>query len=148
LCLPAAPAVALFPGAVDFLKIVRDRGLRCVVLSNVQVRGAAEYWRDFEDLGVAHLIDGVVTSLEVGYRKPHPAMFEAALRETGCPADRCVMVGDSEVKDIEPALALGMRAIRVAIEEPAPASSAAHAVATSLAEAASTIAAWTRPSPR
>jgi HAD superfamily hydrolase (TIGR01662 family) len=107
-------------GAVDFLQMIRDHGICCVVLSNVQVRGAAEYWSDFHDLGVAHLIDAVVTSLEVGYRKPHVAMFKAALREADCEADECVMVGDSEVKDIEPALALGMRAIRVTIEAPAP----------------------------
>jgi putative hydrolase of the HAD superfamily len=147
LCLPAALTVALFPDAVDFLQMVREHGLRCVVLSDVQVRGAEEYWRDFADLGVAHLIDAVVTSLEVGYRKPHPAMFEAALRETGCPPDMCVMVGDSEVKDIEPALALGIRAIRVAIEESAPASSAAQAVVTSLVDAGRIIEAWTDISP-
>jgi HAD superfamily hydrolase (TIGR01509 family) len=145
LCRPAALTVPLFPGARDFLQIVRDHGLCCVVLSNVQVRGAAEYWRDFHDLGVANLIDAVVTSLEVGYRKPHAAMFQAALREAGCQADECVMVGDSEVKDIEPALALGMRAIRVAIEAPAPSASAAHAVATNLADAGATVAVWTKP---
>jgi FMN phosphatase YigB (HAD superfamily) len=144
LCLPVAPAIALFPGAVDFLQIIRDCELRCVVLSNVQVRGSAEYWRDFADLGVAHLIDAVVTSLDVGYRKPHPAMFEAAVRDAGCSARMCIMVGDSEVNDVEPAVALGMRAIRVAIEEPAPAASAAHAVATSLSETGATIKSWLR----
>jgi HAD superfamily hydrolase (TIGR01549 family) len=103
-------------------------GLRCIVLSNVQVRGAAEYWRDFNDLDVAHLIDAIVTSLEVGFRKPHPAMFDAGVQRAGT----CVMIGDSEVKDIQPAVGLGMPAIRVAIEVPPPASSAAHAVVTSL----------------
>ena len=42
------------------------------------------------------------------------------------------MVGNSQVNDVLPAARLGMRAIRVAIEEPAPADSAAHAIATSL----------------
>ena len=75
-------------------------------------------------------------------------MVDAALRETGCPSDMCDMVGDSEVNDIEPALSLGMRATRVAIEEPAPTSSAAHAVVSNLADAGRIIAAWTKPSPR
>jgi hypothetical protein len=44
---------------------------------------------------------------------------------------------------IQPALAMGMRGMRVAIEEPPPASSAAHAVVSSLAQARSTLAAWT-----
>jgi putative hydrolase of the HAD superfamily len=143
LCAPAVPGVSLFPGAVDLLEFVHDLGLRCVVLSNVQVRGAHEYWRDFVDLGIAHLIGAVVTSLDVGYRKPHAAMFEAAVREAGCAPSACVVVGDSEAKDIQPALAMGMRAMRVAIEEPPPASSAAHAVVSSLAQARSTLAAWT-----
>src|SRR5207245_4602727 len=115
LCAPASPGVALFPGAREFLEALRALDLRCVVLSNVQVRGAAEYWRDFADLGVAHLIDSVVTSLDVGFRKPHPAMFEAGVQLAGCAAGACLMVGDSEVTDIRPAVGFGMRAIRVAI---------------------------------
>ena len=143
LCAPASPGVSLFPGAREFLEALHALDLRCVVLSNVQVRGAAEYWRDFGDLGVAHLIDSVVTSLDVGFRKPHPAMFEAALTAIDCPAAACAIVGDSEIKDIAPAVALGMRAIRVAIEEPPPLRSGAHAVVTNLAEARLIVAEWT-----
>ena len=142
LCAPAAPGVALFPGAREFLEAIRGLGLRCIVVSNVQVRGAAEYWRDFNDLDVAHLIDAIVTSLDVGFRKPHPAMFEAGVQLAGCAAGACLMVGDSEVKDIQPAVGLGMRAIRLAIEAPPPASSAAHAVVTSLSQAGSILTEW------
>jgi FMN phosphatase YigB (HAD superfamily) len=142
LCGPAVPGVALFPGACELLETIHGLGLRCVVLSNVQVRGAAEYWRDFDDLGVAPLIHAIVTSLDVGFRKPHPAMFEAGLREAGCPAGACLMIGDSEFKDIQPAVGLGMRAIRVAIETPQPATTAAHAVATSLSQAGSILMEW------
>src|SRR6266568_4264805 len=116
LCVPAVPGVALFPGARELLETIHGLGLRCVVLSNVQLRGAAEYWRDFDDLGVAHLVHAIVTSFDVGFRKPHPAMFEAGLRLAGCAAGACLMIGDSEVKDIQPAVGLGMRAILVAIE--------------------------------
>jgi FMN phosphatase YigB (HAD superfamily) len=132
LCAPAVPGVRLFPGAAELLAALRGLGLRCVIVSNVQVRGALEYWRDFTDLGIGHLVDAVVTSLDVGFRKPHPAFFEAAIREAGCEPAVCVMVGNSEANDIRPAIALGMRVIRVAIEEPPPSSTAAHAVVTSL----------------
>ena len=57
----------------------------------------------------------------------------------------CLMVGDSEVKDIQPAVGLGMRAIRLAIEAPPPASSAAHAVVTSLSQAGSILTEWAAP---
>ena len=142
LCAPAVSGVALFPGARELLETIHGLGLRCVVLSNVQVRGAAEYWRDFDDLGVCHLIHAIVTSLDVGFRKPHRAMFEVGVRLAGCDAGACIMIGDSEVKDIQPAVGLGMRAIRVAIETPPPASSAAHACVTSLSQAASMLKEW------
>lgn len=142
LCAPAVPGLALFPGARELLETIHGLGLRCVVLSNVQVRGAAEYWRDFNDLDVAQLIDAIVTSLDVGFRKPHPAMFEVGLRVASCAAAECLMIGDSEVKDIQPAVGLGMRAIRVAMEVPPPASSAAHAVVTSLFQAGSILREW------
>src|SRR5919199_399022 len=136
-CAPALPGIALFPGARELLEAIRELGMRCVVLSNVQVRGAEEYRRDFADLGIAHLIDAVVTSLAVGSRKPHPVMFQAGLEAAGCLPAECVIVGDSEVKDIEPARRLGMRTIRVSIEEPPPAATCAHATATSLRQAQS-----------
>jgi len=47
ICAPAVPGIALFPGARDLLESIRDFGMRCVVLSNVQVRGTDEYRRDF-----------------------------------------------------------------------------------------------------
>jgi len=113
-----------------------------VIVSNVQVRGALEYQRDFADLGVVHLVDSIITSLEIGFRKPHPAIFKAAILEAGCNAAECVMIGNSETNDIEPALQLGMRAIRVAIEEPPPRTSAAEAVLTDLGAVGQLIARW------
>ena len=62
--------------------------LRGVVVSNVQVRGAREYWRGFADFGVADLIDAIVTSLDVGYRKPHPAFFVGRHPRRAVPARR------------------------------------------------------------
>jgi FMN phosphatase YigB (HAD superfamily) len=113
-----------------------------VIVSNVQVRGVLEYRRDFTDLGVAHLVDAVLTSLDVGFRKPHRAFFEAAIGEAGCALTQCVMIGNSEPNDIQPAVALGMRAIRVAIEESPPTWSAADAVAINLQSVLDTVSHW------
>ncbi|MCR8550937.1 HAD-IA family hydrolase [Salipiger sp. P9] len=44
--------------------------------------------------------------------KPHPAMLEAALSETGVPAKRAVMIGDTSF-DMEMARAAGMLAVGV-----------------------------------
>jgi FMN phosphatase YigB (HAD superfamily) len=142
ICAPAVPGIALFPGARELLERICALGKRCVVLSNVQVRGADEYWRDFVDLGVAHLIDAVLTSHDVGFRKPHPAMFRAGLAAARCAPAECVMVGNSELKDIEPARRLGMRAICVAIEEPPSATTRAQASVTSLCQVQFVLSEW------
>jgi HAD superfamily hydrolase (TIGR01509 family) len=143
MCLPARSLVKLFPGAAELLDSVRGAGLGCVIVSNTYWRGGEAMRRDFEALGVAAPIDAIVSSADVGYRKPHPAMFEAALAAAGAPPAACAMVGNSESKDVLPARRLGMRVIRVAIEEPKPASSAADAVTDSLEEVARLLRAWT-----
>src|SRR6266850_689536 len=60
-------------------------------------------------------------------------------RDAGVPAERCVVIGNREENDIEPALALGMKTILVHPDDPKPASSRAHAVATDLWECASVL---------
>jgi HAD superfamily hydrolase (TIGR01509 family) len=142
MCLPAGHWLKLFPGAAALLRAVRQAGLACVVVSNAFWRGADAYRRDFADLGVADEIDAIVSSLDVGFRKPHPAMFEAALAAAGASPAACAMVGNSESKDVLPARQLGLRTIRVAIEEPKPTGSQADAVTGSLEEAARLLLAW------
>ena len=142
LCEPAVLRLQLFPGARELLLTIRELGFRCVILSNTTFRGAAEYGDDFVDLGVGELIDRIVTSMDVGYRKPHPAIFAAALTAGGCAPDACVMVGNSELNDIQPAKLLGMRSIRVAIEEPPPQTTAAEFVGATLSDVSSTLRRW------
>ncbi|HZD67353.1 MAG TPA: HAD family hydrolase [Actinomycetes bacterium] len=142
MCLPARGLVRLFPGAAELLRAVRRAGLGCVIVSNTYWRTGAGMRRDFEDLGVAGEIDAIVSSADGGFRKPHPAMFEAAMAAAAAPPAACAMVGNSEPNDMAPARRLGMRTIRVAIEEPKPTASEADAVTDSLAEAAGVLRAW------
>ncbi len=44
----------------------------------------------------------------MGYRKPHPLVFESALRQLDLQPDQAVVVGDSYEWDIVPAASLGM----------------------------------------
>jgi HAD superfamily hydrolase (TIGR01509 family) len=124
------------PGARDLLWTVRDLGLKSVITSNTYWRDAQSYWDDFDKLGMADLIDGVVTSNDAGRLKPHPAIFEMAMRVTGVPAERCVVIGNREENDVEPALALGMRTILVYPDDPKPQRSRADAVVPGLRECA------------
>lgn len=61
--------------------------------------------------GFFDVMQTVVVSSEEGYRKPHPALFEKAMRELCVPAGECVFVGDSPYHDIGGAKALGMGAV-------------------------------------
>jgi FMN phosphatase YigB (HAD superfamily) len=120
------------PGAKELLEAIHDLGLRAVIASNTYWRDADSYWDDFRALGMAHLIDGIITSVDAGNLKPHPAVFEMAMRWAGVPADRCVVIGNREDNDIVPALALGMQTILVYPDDPKPSTSHAHRVAPDL----------------
>jgi FMN phosphatase YigB (HAD superfamily) len=129
--IPAEPG-RLFPGAAALLEAISDLGLRAGAVSNTVWRNATEYWHDFETVGVASHLDAIVTSIDCCVRKPHPKIFHDALKRLDAHPDETILVGNSESFDIAPARALGMFTIRVAIEEPVPASSVADAVVTSL----------------
>jgi FMN phosphatase YigB (HAD superfamily) len=59
------------------------------------------------------LIDVAISSSQHGYMKPHPSIFEAALKLAGVEAAESVMVGDSLSQDIEGARRVGMRGVLV-----------------------------------
>ena len=130
--LPVADRMRPLPGALELLEEIHALGLRTIIASNTYWRDAQSYWQDFRELGMASHLDGIVTSVDAGHLKPHPAVFEMAMRMADAPAIRCVVIGNREENDIEPALALGMRAILVHPDDPRPASSRAHAIAPDL----------------
>ncbi len=95
-----------FDDAAAALGKLRSRGLRVVAASNWD----ASLPDVLERTGLASLLDGVVSSAGAGAAKPDPALFEAALEIAGAAPGEALHVGDRLDKDIEGALALGMRA--------------------------------------
>jgi putative hydrolase of the HAD superfamily len=63
--------------------------------------------------GLADRFDAVVVSGDLGVGKPHAAIFAHALRALGVEATDAVMVGDSLPKDVDGAIAAGLRAVWV-----------------------------------
>ena len=139
MAIPVADRMKPLPGAIELLAEIRALGLRTVITSNTYWRDADSYWEDFRMLGMAEYIEAVVTSVDAGHLKPHPAVFEMAMRVAKTPAERCVVIGNREENDIEPALALGMWTILVYPDDPKPASSRAHVVAPDLWECAKAV---------
>lgn len=50
--------------------------------------------------GIAHHFDKVIISEEVGEKKPHPAVFDFALRATSSKAKEALMIGDDLEADV------------------------------------------------
>jgi FMN phosphatase YigB (HAD superfamily) len=140
LCSPFSPLGQPVPGAEELLFGIHRLGKRCVLVSNVSMRDAELYARDLAVLGWTALVDACITSIDAGCRKPGAAIFEAALAAAGCSAAACVMIGDSEAKDIEPARARGMRTVRIGHRETVP--SVADAVVGGPAECIPLLEAW------
>ena len=61
--------------------------------------------------GLSSYFKNVFTSEKVGYKKPHPIIFEYALDQTNAVANNSMMIGDSLEADILGALNIGMQAI-------------------------------------
>lgn len=139
MALPVADRMKPLPGAIELLSEIRALGLRTIIASNTYWRDADSYWDDFRLLGMSSYIDAIVTSVDAGHLKPHPAVFEMALRVAASPPERCVFIGNREENDIEPALALGMQTILVYPDDPKPSSSRAHAMVPDLWECATAL---------
>ncbi len=102
------------PGAIALLERARAAGIGICIVSDMTVHVQID---KIVKLGIADLVDFLVTSEEVGVEKPDPRIFEAGLRKLGLQADEVIMIGDSLEKDIHGAEKLGIRAFRVALGE-------------------------------
>ena len=83
----------------------RQAGARIVVVSNWDV----SLHEVLERVGLAPLVDGVVTSAAVGAAKPAAAIFAHALGLAGVAPERAIHVGDSLDEDVRGAAACGIR---------------------------------------
>ncbi len=105
-----------FPDARPALLRARDAGLRVVAVSNWDV----SLPEVLELVGLAPLLDAVLTSAAVGAAKPAPAIFRYALELAGAPADGALHVGDSLVEDVLGARRCGIDAVLLSRSGEAP----------------------------
>jgi putative hydrolase of the HAD superfamily len=107
-----------FADVLPALLAARARGQRLVVVSNWDV-SLHDVLRALE---LEPQLDAVLTSAEVGARKPAPAMFERALELVGAGAAHAIHVGDSLEEDVAGARAAGIHPVLVRRDgaDPAP----------------------------
>jgi putative hydrolase of the HAD superfamily len=96
---------------------LRERGVTLVIASNWDC--SLRDW--LGPTGIMELVDGVVTSAEVGAPKPDPRIFERALAIARAAPSEALHVGDKLDNDVEGAAGAGVRAVLVQREgEPPP----------------------------
>ena len=116
--------MSLREGAREFMECMKTHGIRVMICTDLT---AHIQHRKIAALGIAEMIDCLVTSEEAGVEKPAPEIFALCLEKLGLPAEAVCFIGDDPRKDVEGAKAAGMRAILYRPEEPEAAQFAAMA---------------------
>lgn len=115
----AQPGAVAFPDALEVLPLLRQHGVRVGIVTNAY----QPMWlrdREIEHLGLLpYFPECRVSAADFGYLKPHPSIFEHALRLLDACPDETVFVGDNPVADIAGAQAAGLRAI-LRVTHPVP----------------------------
>jgi putative hydrolase of the HAD superfamily len=96
-----------YPDVIPALQELRERSI-CVVIASNWDCSLPEWLRPS---GILELVDGLVTSAEVGAAKPSPRVFERALGVAGARPREALHVGDKVDNDIQGAAAAGVRGV-------------------------------------
>lgn len=98
---------SLFSETAETLAALRERGFILQVISNFDSR----LFAILDGLGIVSQFDSVVISSQVGYAKPAPEIFQAALGLNRLKAEEALHVGDSPDKDAAGASGAGLTGV-------------------------------------
>jgi putative hydrolase of the HAD superfamily len=112
---------SLYPETEETLSALKEQGYILDVISNFDSR----LYGILEGLGIGSWFDSIVISSRVGYAKPAPEIFHAALRLHHLKPEEALHVGDSPDKDAAGASSAGLMGVLVdrsgrAVPESAP----------------------------
>jgi putative hydrolase of the HAD superfamily len=96
-----------YPDVLPALGELRARGVALVIASNWDC--SLPHW--LRPTGILELVDGVVTSAEVGEAKPGARVFERALAVARVAPAEALHIGDRVDYDVEGAAAAGVRGV-------------------------------------
>ena len=97
----------LFPGVRAFLEEMSGNFLTALV-SDAQWAFAEP---ELRMLDLERYFQSKIISSRIGYRKPDPRPFEAAMRELKVHPEECVYIGDSPERDLQGARNAGIRCV-------------------------------------
>jgi putative hydrolase of the HAD superfamily len=105
-----AGQIVFYPDALEVLPALGRRWPLGLVSNFTDPRPVR---RTLERDGLTDRFRAVVVSAELGFRKPHPLIFETALAQMGLEAGEVLFVGDDPVEDVDGARDMGMLTARV-----------------------------------
>jgi putative hydrolase of the HAD superfamily len=110
----AAASWRAFSDVVPVLDALQGLGVTMGLISNWD----ATLVPVMQGLGLAHYFETMISSADVGMRKPERCIFELALERLGVPASEAAHVGDHAYADAQGALGAGMHAVLLRREGP------------------------------
>ncbi len=101
------PGVALYADTKPVLESLRQRGYKIGLITNSMM---PMWMRDIElqAYEIIEYFDVRLTSGDVGYMKPHPAIYHKAVEELNISPEQALFVGDRPANDIAGANAAGL----------------------------------------
>jgi putative hydrolase of the HAD superfamily len=101
--------VAFFEGIPETLQALKRQGfLLAIVTDTANSISAKMRW--FERGGFAHVWDSIISSMDIGTRKPDPRIYQAVLQQLGVPSDQAIFVGH-KASELAGARAVGMQTV-------------------------------------
>jgi putative hydrolase of the HAD superfamily len=107
-----ADSLTLFPGALDLILALRERGCKLGIVTN---GFAATHNEKVDRVGLRPYVDALFLADEMGMVKPDPEIFRFACRTLGSEPVRTAMVGDRYDRDIIGAGSVGLFTVLIDI---------------------------------
>jgi putative hydrolase of the HAD superfamily len=97
----------LFAGAFEILEHLQPKYNMHIITNGFN----EVQFKKIENSGLAKYFDKIITSEEVGVKKPNPLIFQYALQQTNAAASESIMIGDNWEADIMGAKNVGLDVI-------------------------------------
>lgn len=97
-----------FPGAMDFVRMLRDNGFAVAIVTSSDQQKMNELYRQHHEF--ESTFDTVITGDMVTHAKPHPECYQLAARLIGADLDDCIVFEDS-VNGLKAGLASGAKVV-------------------------------------
>jgi HAD superfamily hydrolase (TIGR01549 family) len=97
----------------EFLEWAASR-FRRAMISNFDYSPAL--YSSLENFGIRSVFEKITVSADIGWRKPHPVLFEKTLEDMGVKASDALFIGDQLYVDVHGALNAGMDVVWIETE--------------------------------